>query len=207
MLADRGDPGPDLLDFGGAELGVQSECLLPVVASLPVLAHRVVTLGEVAVRARLLVSVAGFGCQPGRCGQLGAGGSGPAAPVQGLGQESQRHGLAELVAGLPEQGESLPEMADGLPVFASAHADVAEITQSGGYSGRVIDAAVDRQGLSVEAGGLRQLAAAEVELADPRQRVGLEDLVIRLAEHRQGTPQVLRRLVVAAQLGLDGGLV
>lgn len=49
----------DLVCLGRAELGVQGECLLPVVAGLLVLADAVVAL-EVAVRACLLVGVAGF---------------------------------------------------------------------------------------------------------------------------------------------------
>ena len=76
-------------------------------AGLLVLADAVVALGEVAVRACLLVGVAGFGRWPERCRQLGLGGGGLADPLQGLGQAVERKGLAVSVAGFPVQRECL----------------------------------------------------------------------------------------------------
>ena len=70
------EPEPDLVRLGRAELGVQRECLLPVVTSSLVLAGAAVAFGELAVRACLLVGVAGFGRPLERCRQLGAGGGG-----------------------------------------------------------------------------------------------------------------------------------
>src|SRR5580704_11856094 len=58
----RGELAADLIRFGGAELGVQGECLLPVVVGLFILAGAVVAFGQVTVHARLLVEVARFGC-------------------------------------------------------------------------------------------------------------------------------------------------
>jgi hypothetical protein len=80
----------DLVCFGCAGLGVQVQGLLPVVAGLLVLAGAVVAFGEVAVRAGLLVGVAGIGSQPDGCLKFGARGGGLAGPVQCLGQAAQR---------------------------------------------------------------------------------------------------------------------
>src|SRR5580693_3897038 len=84
------EPGLHLVGFGRAELGVQSECLLPVVAGPLILVGAVVAFGEIAVRAGLLVSVAGFGRQPECGGHLDASGGGLAFSLQGLGQVEQR---------------------------------------------------------------------------------------------------------------------
>ena len=55
------EPRLDLVDLGRAEVGVQGERLLPVMAGLLVLAGAVVAFGELAMNACLLVDVARFG--------------------------------------------------------------------------------------------------------------------------------------------------
>jgi hypothetical protein len=81
-----GEACPDVVGFGRVCLGVQGECLLPVVTGLLVLAIVVVAVGQVAVGACLVVGVAGLGCQL-QCGlELFAGRGGLAGLVQGLGE-------------------------------------------------------------------------------------------------------------------------
>jgi hypothetical protein len=65
----RPEPDADLVGLGRAELGVEREGLLPVVAGLLVVSGAVVALGEVAVHARLLVGVAGLSGEPQGCRQ------------------------------------------------------------------------------------------------------------------------------------------
>jgi hypothetical protein len=100
----HGELAADLICLRRAELGVQGECELPVVAGLLVLEGAVVAFGEVAVRAGLLVGVAGLGGRPERCAEFGTSGGGLPGSVQALGEAAQRQGLAVLVTGLPVQG-------------------------------------------------------------------------------------------------------
>ena len=78
-----------------------------MVAGLLVLAGGVVAFGEVVMRACQLVGVAGFGCQPECCRQLGAGGGRLTDPVQSLGQSPEREDLAVLVVADVVQRECL----------------------------------------------------------------------------------------------------
>jgi hypothetical protein len=54
------EPGPDLVGFSRAELGVQGECLLPAAAGLFALPRAMVAFGEFAVDACQLVGVSGL---------------------------------------------------------------------------------------------------------------------------------------------------
>jgi hypothetical protein len=58
-----GEVGADLVGFGGSEVGVEGEGLLPVVSSLAGCVGRLVGSGEAVVGASLLVFPADLGCQ------------------------------------------------------------------------------------------------------------------------------------------------
>src|ERR1051326_3969112 len=132
LVVCRGEMRADLVGFGGAEVGVEAERLLPVAAGLVESADGVVGPGEPAVGAGFVLFPADLGGQFQRGGMLGAGAFGLALVGEDFAEAVEGLGLVFLVAGLLDKGQCLLEMAGGLFMTALAQAHLAEPDQRRG---------------------------------------------------------------------------
>ena len=106
-VVEGGQVGVDIVGFGDAEVDVEGEGLVPVVAGMVGIAGGVVGLGETVVGAALLVAVAELGGQGERGVVVGAGLLGAAGGVVGLADAVEGTGFAGPVAEFTEQDLSL----------------------------------------------------------------------------------------------------
>ncbi len=117
----------DVVGVGDAEVGVERQGVLPVLAGQAVLACCVASVSETGVGAGLLVPVTGLGGQGERGGVLGVSLLGLPRGVQGFPDPVECLGFAVAVAGLAEDGESPPQIIGRLLVAALPQINDAEI--------------------------------------------------------------------------------
>jgi len=163
------EPGLDVICLGRAELGVQSEGLLPVVPGLSRVGPGRGGAGEAVVGAGLQMHVAGLAGQGERGGVMGA-----SLPVIAGGQRDftekvERIGLGGTRAGLAGQGQCQVKLAGRILVAALPEIEFAESQERVGLAVLVADVTRQDQGLLEIAGRLLMLITRRYALDDVNQ--------------------------------------
>jgi len=180
-----------VVGFGLAEVGVEGQRVLVVVAGEGGLAERGVDAAEAGVGARLLAAGADV------AGDAEGGGvpvaclGGAIGGVGGFAEAVECPCLQVAVTGVAGQGEGLLVVVGGLVGPTEAGVDDAEAVQRVGLTGPVADLLEQFQGLLVLTSGLHMPALALPDQAQADQRVPLSGPVTELPVHGQ------RLLVVA----------
>ena len=135
-VVEGGEVGADLVGFGQAEVGVEGQGVLVVLAGEGGVAEGAVGVAEAGVGAGLLVAVADVGGDGVGGGVVGEGVGGAAGGVGGFAEAVERPGFAVPVAGLAEDGQGLLVVLGGLGGLAEAGVQGAEAVQRPGFAGR-----------------------------------------------------------------------
>jgi len=106
-LIDGDEVVPDLVGLGQAEVGVEGQGVLVVLAGAGGVVEGVVRMTEAGVGAGLLVAIIGIGGDGQRGGVMGEGGGVLGGGAGGFAQAVERPGLAGPVAGLADDGQGL----------------------------------------------------------------------------------------------------
>ena len=172
--------------LGDAEVRIDIQGVLPVLASLVRLTEGLAGAGQALVGTGLLVTIAGPACEGERHGVAVAGLGGLADCQQGLPVAVERIGFPAAVADLPVDIKRLLVLADGLVIVALPLVDLAEPGQHIGFDAPVADFAGQREGPSLMIHGLCVVALPIVDLTEVGKGGGLGSMFGPVAGHGAG---------------------
>src|SRR5262245_61526388 len=139
LVVDGGEEAADLVGLRCAEIGVQGQSELVVLARTGGVAEGVVGVAEAGVGAGLLVGVGGVGGDREGGGVVGEGIGGAAVGVGGFAEAVERAGFAVTLAGLAEHGQGLLEVLGGLGGLTEVGIQGTEDGQRPGFTAAVTE--------------------------------------------------------------------
>src|SRR5208282_5901272 len=193
-----GELGADLAGFGCAEVGVESEGLVPVAERVSRVAGGVLAAGQAGVGAGLLEPVTGLGGQVEGAAVRGAGFAGLAGGEVCLAEAVECFGFAEAVLVRAGQCHSLLVIVDGQLAAAFPQLGSAEMGQHPRLAGAVLCLAEHAQCPDEMTRGLPVAAESQAEITDAGRDVRFVDPVAGLSAEDQRLLQVVAGALVAA---------